>query len=168
VLYSEANDLAFTQTEWLAYWSYYAPIVKDAGVLCGYNAGCNPGSISRAETYFPSSPTPDEMWMDYYATSFRSGGRLEPVIAVASQAGVPCGIAEWGWTAGKIVFTPMTMPWWNAYCGYLVHLVNEGDLPLGAIFFGAEAKGGTAGIIKAATDPRVPGIQSVTSAILAS
>jgi hypothetical protein len=168
ILYSECNDTAFNQADWLAYWSYYAPVVQDAGVQCGYNPGCNPATMSRAEGYFPSKPTPDEMWMDFYATSFRSGGRVEPVLEVASKAGVPCGIAEWGWSAGRVIFTPMVIPWWNLYCNYLIDLVDKGDLPLGAIFFGAVAKGGSAGVIKSAKDPRIPGIQSVSKAILAS
>jgi hypothetical protein len=168
VLYSECNDFAFSQSNWLAYWSYYAPVIQDAGVLVAYDPGCSPGALSRAESYFPSNPTPDEMWMDYYATAFRSGTRLAPLIAVAQAAGVPTGVAEWGWTAGKIVFTPMTMPWWNAYCAYLVSLVNTGNLPLGAIYFDAVAKAGTTGVIRASDDPRIPGIQSITNAIQAS
>jgi hypothetical protein len=168
VLYSECNDFAFTQANWLAYWSYYAPVIQDAGVLCCYDPGCTPGALDRAESYFPSNPTPDEMWMDYYATAFRSGTRLAPLLAVAQAAGVPCGIAEWGWTAGKIVFTPMTMPWWNAYCHYLVSLIEAGDLPLGAIYFDAVAKAGTTGVIRASDDPRIPGIQAITSAIQAA
>jgi hypothetical protein len=55
-LFAECNDKGFTVSQWLAYWSYYAPVVKDAGVACTYNAGCNPNSFLRALSY--SRPTP--------------------------------------------------------------------------------------------------------------
>ena len=120
VLYSESNDKAFkTAPEWFAYWSYYAPVVKDAGVTLAYNCGCGFKALPRAEAYFPSNPTPDELWMDFYATSFRGGSRIDTLIGQANAAGIPAGIAEWNWSAGDLIFTPMTLPWWNAYCEYI-------------------------------------------------
>jgi hypothetical protein len=165
VLYSESNDKAFkTAAEWFAYWSYYAPVVKDAGVVCAYDCGCGFKALPRAAAYFPSNPGPDELWMDFYATSFRGGSRLDTVIGLADAAGIPAGVAEWDWSAGDLIFTPMTLPWWNAYCDYLVTLATAGKLPLGAIFFNAIAKGGRADVIGSASDPRIPGIHRVTQA----
>jgi hypothetical protein len=165
VLYSESNDKAFkTAPEWFAYWSYYGPVVKDAGVTLAYNCGCGFKALPRAEAYFPSNPTPDELWMDFYATSFRGGSRLDTLIGQADAAGIPAGIAEWDWSAGNLIFTPMTLPWWNAYCEYIVSLASPGKLPLGAIFFNAVAKGGFADVISSASDPRIPGIHRVAQA----
>jgi hypothetical protein len=165
VLYAEANDKAFkTAPEWFAYWSYYAPVVKDAGVVLAYNCGCGFKALPRAEAYFPSNPAPDELWMDFYATSFRGGSRLDTLIGLADNAGIPAGIAEWDWSAGNLIFTPMTLPWWNAYCEYIVSLASAGKLPLGAIFFNAVAKGGFADVISSASDPRIPGIHRVAQA----
>lgn len=164
-LYSEANDKAFkTASEWFAYWSYYAPVVKDAGVVCAYNCGCGFKALPRAAAYFPSNPAPDELWMDFYATSFRGGSRLDTLIGLADAAGIPAGIAEWDWSAGDLIFTPMTLPWWNAYCEYIVSLASAGRLPLGAIFFNAVAKGGFADVVSSASDPRIPGIHRVIQA----
>jgi hypothetical protein len=165
VLYSESNDKAFkTAPEWFAYWSYYAPVVKDAGVTLAYNCGCGFKALPRAEAYFPSNPTPDELWMDFYATSFRGGSRIDTLIGLADNAGIPAGVAEWDWSAGNLIFTPMTLPWWNAYCEYLVSLASGGKLGLGAIFFNAVAKGGFADVISSASDPRIPGIHRVAQA----
>src|SRR5215467_4045107 len=111
VLYSECNDKAFkTADEWFAYWSYYAPVVRAAGVSCGYNPGCGFMAIGRAMEYFPANPAPDELWMDYYATAFRGGSRIDKLIAMARSAGISCGMAEWGWAAGDTTFGPMTIP----------------------------------------------------------
>jgi hypothetical protein len=165
VLYSESNDKAFkTAPEWFAYWSYYAPVVKDAGVTLAYNCGCGFKALPRAEAYFPSNPAPDELWMDFYATSFRGGSRIDTLIGLADNAGIPAGVAEWDWSAGNLIFTPMTLPWWNAYCEYLVTLATAGKLELGAIFFNAVAKGGRADVIDSASDPRIPGIHRVAQA----
>jgi TAT (twin-arginine translocation) pathway-exported protein len=165
VLYSESNDKAFkTAPEWFAYWSYYAPVVKDSGAVLAYNCGCGFKALPRAEAYFPSNPTPDELWMDFYATSFRGGSRLDTLIGLADNAGIPAGVAEWDWSAGNLIFTPMTLPWWNAYCEYIVSLASAGKLPLGAIFFNAVAKGGFADVISNASDPRIPGIHRVAQA----
>jgi len=165
VLYSESNDKAFkTAPEWFAYWSYYAPVVKDAGVVCAYNCGCGFKALPRAEAYFPSNPAPDELWMDFYATSFRGGSRIDTLIGQADAIGIPAGIAEWDWSAGNLIFTPMTLPWWNAYCGYIVSRASAGKLPLGSIFFNAVAKGGFADVISSASDPRIPGVHRVAQA----
>jgi|HubBroStandDraft_6_1064221.scaffolds.fasta_scaffold270794_2 hypothetical protein len=165
VLYSESNDKAFkTAPEWFAYWSYYAPVVKDAGVVCAYDCGCGFKALPRAAAYFPSNPAPDELWMDFYATSFRGGSRLDTLIGLADAAGIPAGVAEWDWSAGDLIFTPMTLPWWNAYCDYLVTLATAGKLSLGSIFFNAVAKGGRADVIDSASDPRIPGIHRVVQA----
>ena len=165
VLYSEANDKAFkTAAEWFAYWSFYAPVVKDAGAVLAYNCGCGFKALPRAEAYFPSNPSPDELWMDFYATSFRGGSRIDTLIGQADAIGIPAGIAEWDWSAGNLIFTPMTLPWWNAYCEYIVSLASAGKLSLGSIFFNAVAKGGRADVIDSASDPRIPGVHRVAQA----
>ncbi len=170
VLYTECNNKAFkTQQEWQTYWSYYAPVIQGAGVTCGYNPGCGFPAIPRAETYFPSNPTPDELWMDYYATGFRAGSRLDNLIATARTAGIPAGIAEWGWEAGSnVVFNPMNMPWWNEYGSYLTNLISTGSITLGAMYFGSKGNGIKSNVISSASDPRIPVIKQVAQAVAAS
>lgn len=168
VLYAESNDKGFTRSEWLAYWSYYAPVIKNAGVVCGYDPGCNTNSFGKALAYFPANPAPDELWMDYYATSFRGGIRLDPLIAMAQAAGIPAGIAEWGWSAGPVVFSEMVMPWWTAFCNCLVNLARARKIPLGAIFFQAAAQAGDPNVIGSADDPRIPEIHNVVKAMQAA
>lgn len=168
LLSTEANNRRFTSRQgWQAYWSYYAPVIKDAGLSLGYSPGCNPGSIYRAEKFFPSNPTPDELWPDFYATSFRGGVRIDPLIAIGQGAGVPVGLAEWGWYSGRAGLAPMTMPWWNAYCNYLTHLAANGDFGLGAIYFDNSPAGHTleGNTIGSASDPRIPGIHRVCTAV---
>jgi hypothetical protein len=163
VLYSEANDTAFTtQQEWQAYWSYYAPVIQAAGISCGYNPGCNSQSIANAEAFFPSDPKPDELWLDFYATAMRTGVRIDRLIALAGAAGISVGLAEWGWHAGNSTLNPMTMPWWTLYCNYLVHLAAGGYFQLGAIYFD---EGPPIDVIRSASDPRIPGIQKISKAV---
>jgi hypothetical protein len=169
VLYSECNDKAFkTAADWFAYWSFYAPVVQAAGVPCGYDPGCGFMAIGRAQEYFPSSPAPDELWMDYYATAFRGGSRLDNLIAMAASSGIPAGMAEWGWAAGDTTFGPMTMPWWNEYGSYLMHLINTGKITLGTINFAAKANGRTVDVINSATDPRIPMIKQMAQTVQAA
>jgi hypothetical protein len=166
VLYSEANNIAFkTAEEWQTYWSYYAPTIQEAGVVCGYDPGCSYDDIDKAIAYFPSDPNPDELWMDYYGTAYRAGSRLDQIIGKAQAIGIPAGMAEWAWCSGPVVFNPMSMPWWNTYCSYLMSLANAGDLELGAIYFGGEANGSRVDVINSASDPRIPGIQEVANTV---
>jgi hypothetical protein len=168
VLWSEMDDMAFTsQQQWQAYWSFYAPVVKAAGVKCGYDPGCNLNALPKAVAWFPSNPAPDELWIDYYATAFESGARIDALIAEASAAGVQAGLAEWGWE-GNLLANQMTMPWWNAYCNYLIHLAQQGKFPLGASYYDSERLGIRSNIIDSASDPRVPMIHNVCNAIQAA
>ncbi|HEY3733014.1 MAG TPA: hypothetical protein VGL63_03780 [Streptosporangiaceae bacterium] len=167
-LYSECNNKAFaTADEWLTYWNYYAPVVQDAGVVCAYEPGCGFPALPRAVAYFPTSPVPSELWLDYYATAFRAGGRIDQLISMAQTAGISTGIGEWGWSAGPSVFTPMVMPWWNEYCAYLISLAQQGKLAYGGMYFGSVSNGREADVIGSASDPRVPGIQNVSNALAA-
>jgi hypothetical protein len=168
VLYSEANNVAFaTPQDWFTYWSFYAPVVKNAGVSCGYNPGMGTWA-AKAPAYFPSNPTPDELWMDYYCTGFRVGSRLDQIIAQAQSDGVTgAGVAEWGWQASDHPLDPITIPWWDDYSGYLIHLANEGHINLGGIYFGSQAGGRTNNVINNSADPRVLMIQRVSAAFAA-
>jgi len=166
-LYSECNDKAFTTVqEWLPYWRYYSPVIKDAGVTLCYEPGCGGTSVHKAQAFFPSKPYPDELWMDYYATAFRGGSRLSKLIAIAQAAGVPAGIGEWGWSAGRAPVTnPMTMPSWDKYGAYLIGLITAKKIQLGAMHFSAKANHRIANVITGPSDPRIPMIHKVVMAI---
>jgi hypothetical protein len=169
-LYSECNDKAFTTVqEWLPYWRYYAPVIKAAGVTLCYEPGCGSTSVSKAEAFFPSKPSPDELWMDYYATAYRGGSRLGKLIAIAQAAGAPAGLGEWGWSAGNAPVTnPMTLPEWNLYGAYLIGLITTKKISLGAMNFSAKANDRTVDVITGPTDPRIPMIHEVVKAIQSS
>jgi hypothetical protein len=168
VLWAECNDGPFaTAKDWLAYWQYYAPVIQDAGVSCGYDPSCG-YKPETALQYFPSNPVPDELWMDYYATGFRRGSRLDELLAMAHSAGLAtAGLGEWGWEAGDPALTPMTIPWWNEYCEYLIYMADHGHFGLGANYWGARYGSYTCNIIYNASDPRIPMIQKVSQAIAA-
>jgi hypothetical protein len=167
VLYSECNDKAFLDVEeWLPYWRYYAPVIKDAGVALCYEPGCGSTAVTRAEAFFPTKPAPDELWMDYYATAFRGGSRLDKLIAIAQAAGVSAGIGEFGWSAGNAPVTnPMTMPWWDKYGAYLIGLATKGKLKLGVMHFSAKANNRTVDVITGPNDPRIPMVHKVVKAV---
>jgi hypothetical protein len=109
--------------------------------------------------------------MDYYGTAFRAGSRLDTLIGIAKSAGISAGMAEWGWSSGNVIFSPMTLPWWNDYCSYLTDLAGQGNLPLGAIYFDGLSVGNPSypkvDVIADPADPRIPGIQNVAQAIQA-
>src|SRR5262249_54512110 len=122
-------------------------------------------AIGRAMEYFPSNPAPDELWMDYYATAFRGGSRIDKLIAMARSAGISCGMAEGGWAAGDTPFGPMAIPWWNTYCSCVMQLIKSGKIKLAAITFAAKANGRTVDVINTASDPRIPMIRAMAQVI---
>ena len=65
-------------------------------------------------------------------------------------------------------FGPMTMPWWNEYGSYLMHLINTGKITLGTINFAAKANGRTVDVINSATDPRIPMIKQMAQTVQAA
>jgi hypothetical protein len=167
VLWQESNNSAFPRVdEWQTYWSYYAPIVQAAGVRCGYDAGCH--NIARAVQFIPSDPTPDELWMDFYASAYRQGVRLDPFLAAAQAAGISSlGLAEWGFMAGNSKFNPVTIAQWDDFCNYLIFLANGGNFNLGAIFFGGLGHFGLVDVITSPDDPRLPMLRKVSAAVKA-
>jgi hypothetical protein len=169
VLYSEPNDKAFlTAQEWLPYWRYYAPVIKDAGVTLCYEPGCGSTAVGRAAALFPTRPTPDELWVDYYATAYRGGSRLDNILAIAQAARVPAGIGEWGWQAGNATSPgthPVTMTQWDEYGAYLIGLITQKKIQLGASYFNARFGNLTSNIITGPHDPRIPMIRKVVKAL---
>jgi hypothetical protein len=159
---THSNSTTFpTPQAYLNYWSHYAPVIQAAGVkvsslVC---ASSNKTAYAKIQPGFPSNPLPDAYWIDYYATAYywkvrldTSGGLLDQ----AESAGVPVGIAEFGWAAGS--GTVVTMNTWNAYTSYLSSLAPR--LPLGCLYWGS----GGLDVVSSSGDPKVPGIDQVASA----
>jgi hypothetical protein len=94
--------------------------------------------------------------------------RLATMTTAAGSAGIPAGMAEWGWATGDTTFGPMTMPWWNEYGSYLMHLIKTGKITLGTINFAAKANGRTADVINCASDPRIPMIKQMAQTVQAA
>lgn len=167
-LYPECNNLAFpSKQSWLNYWRYYAPTVQAQGIACCYDPGGSYAAMGRALAYFPSDPAPDELWIDFYATAFGSGSRIGELLALGQSAGVPTGLAEWGWQAGGAGYNAMSMPVWNDYGAYLTELAQAGHFKLGCIYWGSEHLGNTVDVIDSAHDPRIPVIRQVSQAVQA-
>jgi hypothetical protein len=168
VLYSEPNDKAFLSTStWLPYWRFYAPVIRNAGVTLVYEPGCGPTAISRGEALFPSEPSPDEMWLDYYATAYKGGSRLDTILSIGASAGVSVGLGEWGWAAGNSssTGTNMTMTTFTEYGKYLLGLIAAKNITLGAAYFNARFGSLTGNIITGPDDPRIPMIKKMAAAL---
>jgi TAT (twin-arginine translocation) pathway signal sequence len=152
-----------TPQAYLNYWHRYAPVVKAAGVpLCNLVcATCIKSNYDKIQPGFPTSPLPDQYWIDYYATGYRFKVRLDTSGGLLDQAenhGVPVGIAEFGWSAGG---GSLTMEQWNNYCSYLVRLAPR--LQLGCLYWGDPGRTGE-DTVTSANDPKIPGIRQVMSA----
>jgi hypothetical protein len=168
VLYSEPNDKAFLSTStWLPYWRFYAPVILNAGVTLVYEPGCGPKAISRGEALFPSKPSPDEMWLDYYASAYKGGSRLGTILSIGASAGVPVGLGEWGWAAGNSssTGTNMTMTIFTEYGNYLLGLIAKRKITLGAAYFNARFGSLIGNIITGPADPRIPMIKKMAAAL---
>jgi hypothetical protein len=148
----------FTPQAYLDYWSRYAPVVQAAGVpVCNLVcASSTKSAFNKIEPGFPTSPLPDQYWIDYYAEAYRFNVRLDTPGGLLDQAqslGVPAGIAEFGYA----VAFPKTMTWamWEKYVPYLAGLAPR--MPLGCLYFGCQDEN----TVTSASDPKIPGIQQV-------
>jgi hypothetical protein len=127
--------------------------------------------VDRAVALFPSKPAPDELWFDYYATGYRAGSRVDKLLALAASAHVPAGIGEWGWLAGSSSATgshQVTMKVWNEYGDYLIGLISNKNIQLGAAYFNARYGNLTENIITGPKDPRIPMIRALVKAMQAA
>lgn len=167
-LYSEPNDKAFaTPAEWLPYWRFYAPVILAAGIPLVYEPGCGPTAYARGIALFPSNPAPTEVWLDYYASAYGLGSRIDTLLSLAHQRRIKVGIGEWGWTAGNSSGTghPMTMPIFTQYGNYLLSQIHAGKIQLGAAYYSAAFGTLTANVITSAQDPRIPMIKKIAAAL---
>lgn len=157
-----AKDKFATAQAYLDYWHHYAPVVKAAGVpLCSLVVvSSHKGAEAKIQPGFPTNPLPDRYWLDYYATAYMYGLRLNKpggLLAQAQNLGVPAGIAEFGIGAHGVA--PMSV--WNQFCPYLVRMAPR--LPLGCLYWGS-VNGGTQNVVTGPNDPKVPGIRQVIGA----
>ena len=161
VLWQEMDDGWFpSQQAWLDYWGFYAPAIQAEGVPCVYDPGCNRRALPRAVAWFPASPVPDELRMDFYGNAWAHGSRLEPVLAEAAARGVPAGLGEWGPSASTMI-TPAQ---WEGYCAYLAGLAPR--LALGGVYYGSRHHT-SCNVVESADDPKIPGIRAVLAALAA-
>jgi hypothetical protein len=162
-LVNEPNcrDKFATGQDYLAYWSQYAPVVQAAGVPLCYLvcASSNKNAYAKIQPGFPTSPLPDQYWIDYYGEAYRYQVRLDTAGGLLDQAdgyGVPVGIGEFGYAVTGAA--QMTMAMWDAYCSYLAGLAPR--LQLGCLYWGSKGHD----IVTGPGDSKVPGIQQVMQA----
>jgi hypothetical protein len=145
----------FTPPEYRSYWRKYAPVVKNHGVAacCLVCASSTKGAFNKIEPGFPTSPLPDQYWIDYYAEAYRFKVRIDGLLDQADSLGVPAGIGEFGYA----VSFPKTMTWamWEKYVPYLAGLAPR--MPLGCLYFGCRDEN----TVTSASDRKIPGIQQV-------
>jgi hypothetical protein len=158
-----AKDKFATPQAYHQYWRHYAPVVKAAGVpLCNLVVvTSNKTNYAKIQPGFPRSPLPDRYWLDYYATAYQFGLRLDAPGGLLDQAehlGVPAGIAEFG--IGAQGTAPLSV-WNNKFCPYLVGLAPR--LPLGGLYWGS-VNHSRQNVVTGPNDPKVPGIQKVIGA----
>ena len=152
----------FAPEQYLAYWSQYAPVIKAAGVpLCVLVcASSNKNAYNKIQPGFPTSPMPDQYWIDYYGEAYSYKVRLDTSGGLLDQAdslGVPVGIGESGYAVTGALH--MTMEIFNKYCAYLAGLAPR--LQLGGLYWGSKGHD----IITSASDPKLPGIQQYIQAL---
>jgi hypothetical protein len=138
--------------DYIAYWQHYAnifrnhtsaPLVFDPEVASGSNNGGS-GNQAGAVAYCPPDHMtggnyvgPDEIYVDYYSSSFIANQKLDSISALANTAGhsgasIPFGLGEWGLAASGN--TPNTAQWddvaspggrsSSSYIGYLINLFS--------------------------------------------
>jgi hypothetical protein len=152
----------FAPQHYQAYWSQYAPVVKAAGVplLVLVCASSNKNAYNKIQPGFPTSPMPDQYWIDYYGEAYSYKVRLDSSGGLLDQAdslGVPVGIGESGYAVTGAHH--MTMDIFNEYCAYLAGLAPR--LKLGGLYWGSKGHD----IVTSASDPKVPGIQQYIQAL---
>lgn len=152
----------FTPQQYQAYWSQYAPVVKAAGVpLCVLVcASSNKTAYNKIQPGFPTSPMPDQYWIDYYAEAYSYKVRLDTSGGLLDQAdslAVPVGIGESGYAVTGALH--VTIDIFNQYCAYLAGLAPR--LQLGGLYWGSKGHD----IVTSGTDPKVPGIQQYIQAL---
>lgn len=140
--YTGANGSA---ADYKAYFAHYAnlirtntpsvPIVYDPEVATGNNNGGS-GNQAGAVAYCPDAQWVDEIYVDYYCTSFNGGQRLDSIASLANSLNVPFGIGEWGLAASNV---NVTQSQWDSsadytstfpstttsYVGYLTNLFSN-------------------------------------------
>jgi hypothetical protein len=145
----------FTPPEYKSYWRKYAPVVKNHGVPVCYLvcASSTKSAFNKIEPGFPTTPLPDQYWIDYYGEAYRFKVRIDGLLDQADSLGVPAGIAEFGYA----VAFPKTMTWamWEKYVPYLAGLAPR--MPLGCLYFGCR----DLNTVPSANDRKIPGIQQV-------
>jgi hypothetical protein len=159
------GDAFKTQQVWLDYWSYYAPVILAEGAACCYDPGCNPEHFQAAMDWFPVSPRPSELWMDFYACSYSNpyhDVRVDPLIALAAKHGIHSGFAETGLAAGTS--PPPTRQAFGDYCHYVASLAPR--VTLGAVWFGTSTTHPTSrlNVVEGPSDWKIPGIRTIAAA----
>lgn len=170
LLWQEPDDSGFRNgQDWHDYWSYYAPVILAEGAACCYDPGCNPEHFQAAMDWFPTSPKPSELWMDFYANAYSNpwhNVRVDPLITLAAQKGIHCGFAETGFAAGTTV-SP-TRQAFEDYCHYVASLAPR--VTLGAVWFGTSTSDPTnrRNVVEGPSDWKISGIRTISAAYKAA
>jgi hypothetical protein len=160
LLWQELNQRQAFQSgaSWQAYWSQYAPVVHGQGKRCCYNPLCSPERGALASAWWPADPPPDEVWLDYYGSAYHWKLRIDDLIAKAHDAGIPLGVAEYGYAAEGAPYPDRV---WDAYCSYLAGLAP--GLPLGGLYWSMVHS--SLNTVASATDFKIPGIRRMATAL---
>lgn len=148
-----------------AYWSYYAPVILDAGATLNFNPGTDAADYGKGITYGQElSPAPSRLYCDYYGNGWKNGTRLDSppsgvpmsFMALADSLGVPFGIAELGGGANGAAM--LSSADWTSFMNYIHTLfwtrLEAGKANADLIIYasGAGGEDNPANVITSATD----------------
>lgn len=166
ILWQECEQAFTNVSQWLAYWAYYQPVVKAAGLPCVFNPGSAlpNGTIT---TLWPT-PLPDEAIQDMYWIEYHNNKTFGELITLAGAHGIPVGIGEWN-TQGATTIIP-TLDQWNAFVNYIISTFSDvmaSGNPLSAIMFydGAHIETKPSEQLVTSTDYKIPALNKLQAAL---
>jgi hypothetical protein len=169
ILWHEPQNTFTDPSQWLAYWAYYQPVIKAAGLACVYDAASWQGEQAVA-TFWPT-PTPDEGLQDLYWNRWQNGVTLGTLIALCTQYGIPVGVGEWN-IDNMSVKTP-TAQQWSGFYNYVIGALTDqmiAGLPLGAVMFymATDAAAQPNNLLLSSSDWKAAGFNAMQAALSAS
>lgn len=174
ILWQEPNTTksGFTAEEYHAYVAHYAPIVRavSADLALVYDpalaANGDTADAASVTAFYPGDQFADEVYADYYGTSYNGGARLDCLTNLAdAHAGgpVPVGVGEWGVAAvTDYVFDAAAFDAYTTYLSEFVKARAGAGKPVGWVLYWAS---GPNNMVSASNSPIIPGLQKVCAGV---
>lgn len=169
ILWNEPQGDFTTAAAYKSYCDAYAPVIVQAGVNLVYNGiGDN---MTTCLSYFPGDQPAYDWYAvtcDLYATGYLKGGGgdyLKPLYQLANSLRKKFGVLEFGPTAGANPVMP-TQQQFSQFAGYLINcFMTSINYPYALGYFNQDNKTGAVDTVETASDPWIPGLQAIWSAL---